>query len=281
MQYQWYPGHMTKAIRELEKNLKLLDLFVEIVDARIPAASTNPDLNRLLKDKKKVVVLNKADLADPAVTAAWISSYKDRGISAIDCSAVRTEDMKHLRALLFEGAAEKRERDRKKGMKPRPFRAVVSGIPNVGKSTVINSLKGKTAAKTGNKPGVTKGERWIRIGSDFDLLDTPGLLWPKFEDRRTGILLSLFGSINDEVFDMNDLAAEAAKEVVTAYPGRLNELYGLDETKQGYEIVSDFALKRNFQIKGGQPDYDRGARAFVNEIRSGKAGRLTLEKPEK
>ncbi len=280
MQYQWYPGHMTKALRELEKNVKLIDLFVEIVDARMPAASTNPDLNRLLKEKKKVVVLNKADLADPAVTAAWISYLRGKDIAAVSCTATNSSDMKRVRDLLFEGAAAKRERDAARGMKPRPFRAVVSGIPNVGKSTIINSLKGKAASKTGNKPGVTKGEQWIRIGADFDLLDTPGLLWPKFEDKRTGILLSLFGSINDEVFDMDDLAAETAKELVSVYPGLLNEKYGLDESGEGWEIVSEFALKRNFLVKGGEPDYARGARAFVNEIRSGKAGRITLEKPQ-
>ena len=280
MQIQWYPGHMTKAVREIQNNLKVIDLFVEIVDARIPSSSTNPDLNRILKEKKKVVVMNKADLADPRATAAWQKWYESRGIPSIAITAVKADDIKRLKSLLLAGAEEKFERDRKRGLKPRPFRAVVSGIPNVGKSTVINSLKGKAAAKTGNKPGVTKGEQWIRIGKEFDLLDTPGILWPKFEDRRTGVLLSLFGSVKDEIVDMNELAAEACSEIIHAYPGLLAEKYGLDESLSGTDMISQFAEMRNYLKKGGVPDYDRAALTFVNEVRAGKTGRITLELPE-
>ena len=210
MNIQWYPGHMTKAKRAMKEDVKLVDLVIELVDARAPLASRNPDIDSLAAGKGRVILLNKADLASEKANAVWITYFESQGFQVMKIDARAKATLKQLNALIQEACKEKIERDRRRGILNRPVRAMVVGIPNVGKSTFINSFAGKAAAKTGNKPGVTKGNQWIRLNKQVELLDTPGILWPKFEDQRVGLLLAFLGSINDEILEKDELASELA-----------------------------------------------------------------------
>lgn len=223
MQIQWYPGHMTKAKRAMKEDIKLIDLVIELVDARVPLGSRNPDIDELAKGKGRIVLLNKADLADDGCTERWIAWFKEQGIHALRINARSGMGMKQIQPLVQEACKEKIERDRRRGIKNRPVRTMVVGIPNVGKSTFINSFAGKACAKTGNKPGVTKGNQWIRLNKTLELLDTPGILWPKFEDPNVGLCLAFIGSINDEILDKEELGSRADQKYVRTLrkaPGR-------------------------------------------------------------
>ena len=282
MNIQWYPGHMTKAKRAMKEDVKLVDLLIELVDARAPLASRNPDIDSLAAGKGRVILLNKADLASEKANAAWITYFESQGFQVMKIDARAKATLKQLNALIQEACKEKIERDRRRGILNRPVRAMVVGIPNVGKSTFINSFAGKAAAKTGNKPGVTKGNQWIRLNKQVELLDTPGILWPKFEDQRVGLLLAFLGSINDEILEKDELASELADYLRNITPGLLKERYGIEEDgKKPYELLDEIAAARACLTKGGVNDLTKAARLLLDEFRGGKLGRITLEMPEK
>ena len=221
MHFQWYPGHMTKAKRMMQENMKLIDLVIELVDARLPLSSRNPDIDELGKNKARLILLNKSDLAEEKWNDAWADYFKAKGYSVVKVNSKKGGGIKSIHGVIQEACKEKIERDRKRGILNRPVRAMVVGIPNVGKSTFINSLAGKAAAKTGNKPGVTKGKQWIRLNKNVELLDTPGILWPKFEDQSVGLKLAFIGSIKDEILNTEELAAELIQFMNVKYPGVL------------------------------------------------------------
>ena len=223
MHFQWYPGHMTKARRMMQENIKLIDLIIELVDARVPLSSRNPDIDELGKNKARLILLNKADLAEDRRNDEWLEYFKEKGYSAVKVNSRKGGGIKSIQNVIQEACKEKMERDRKRGILNRPVRAMVVGIPNVGKSTFINSYAGKACAKTGNKPGVTKGKQWIRLSKSVELLDTPGILWPKFEDQKVGLRLALIGSIRDEILNTDELAVELIRFLKTQYPGILTE----------------------------------------------------------
>lgn len=280
MNFQWYPGHMTKAKRQMQEDIKLIDLVIELVDARIPLSSRNPDIDELGKNKYRLILMNKADLADKEQTKKWAEYFKTKGFFVVSLDARTKNSMKSITDIVMEACKEKIERDRKRGIKNRPVRAMVVGIPNVGKSTFINSYAGKACAKTGNKPGVTKGKQWIRLNKNVELLDTPGILWPKFEDQMVGLRLALIGSIKDEILNIDELAMELIKYLRVNYPGIINERYEVDESKELTDIILDIAKNRNCLLKGGEPDYSKAASLVIDDFRSGKMGNITLETPE-
>lgn len=281
MQVQWYPGHMTKAKRAMQEDIKLVDLVIELVDARSPLSSRNPDIDTLGKNKARLILLNKADLADPAANQAWTGYFEKKGYTVVRIDARRKADLKPIQAAVMTACKEKIERDRRRGIKNRPVRAMVVGIPNVGKSTFINSYAGRACAKTGNKPGVTRGNQWIRLNREVELLDTPGILWPKFEDPQVGIRLALLGSVKDDILNSDELAVELLKRLRAAYPEALSERYG-EAVLAGSEAeaLMEIARARNCILKGGEPDYSRAAKLLIDDFRGGRLGRITLELPE-
>ena len=280
MNFQWYPCHMTKAKRQMQEDIKLIDLVIELVDARIPLSSRNPDIDELGKNKYRLILMNKADLADKEQTKKWAEYFKSKGFFVVSLDARTKNSMKSITDIVMEACKEKIERDRKRGIKNRPVRAMVVGIPNVGKSTFINSYAGKACAKTGNKPGVTKGKQWIRLNKNVELLDTPGILWPKFEDQMVGLRLALIGSIKDEILNIDELAMELIKYLIKNYSGIINARYEVDESKELTDIIVDIAKNRNCLLKGGEPDYSKAAALVIDDFRSGKMGCITLESPE-
>lgn len=279
MNFQWYPGHMTKAKRQMQEDIKLIDLVIELVDARIPLSSRNPDIDELGKNKYRLILMNKADLADKEKTEKWSAYFKEKGFFVVSLDARTKNSMKTITDIVMEACKEKIERDRKRGIKNRPVRAMVVGIPNVGKSTFINSYAGKACAKTGNKPGVTKGKQWIRLNKNVELLDTPGILWPKFEDQMVGLRLALIGSIKDEILNVDELAVELMKYLTVHYPGLLNERYEVEEAQEITDMIYEVAKNRNCMLKGGEPDYSKAAALIIEDFRSGKLGKITLEDP--
>lgn len=285
MQFQWYPGHMTKAKRQMQEDIKLIDLVIELVDARIPLSSRNPNIDELGKNKSRLILMNKSDLADEAVSREWAEFFKKKGYYVVSLDSRSKAGMKNVTAVVMEACKEKIERDRKRGIKNRPVRAMVVGIPNVGKSTFINSYAGKACAKTGNKPGVTKGKQWIRLNKNVELLDTPGILWPKFEDQMVGLRLALIGSIKDEILNIDELSLELIKILTANYPGVLSERYSTEENAlkedvEPVEILKQIAENRKCISKGNELDYSKAAALVIDEFRSGKLGRITLERPE-
>lgn len=281
MQFQWYPGHMTKAKRQMQEDIKLVDLVIELVDARIPMSSRNPDIDELGKNKARLILLNKADLADDRQLEAWMNFFKEKGYFAVRLDARSKAGMKNVQNVIMDACAEKIERDRKRGIKNRPVRAMVVGIPNVGKSTFINSFAGKACAKTGNKPGVTKGKQWIRLNKGVELLDTPGILWPKFEDQSVGLKLALIGSIKDEILNIDEMSLELIRFLQERYKELLAARYeGIDVDAKPVEILEQIAALRGCIKKGGDIDYTKTANLLLDEFRSGMIGRITLELPE-
>lgn len=276
---QWYPGHMTKAKRMMQEDIKLIDIVIELIDARIPLSSKNPDIDELAKNKFRLILLNKSDLADGDVTKKWEEYYKDKGFFVLCLDSRKNTGMKAITDIVKEACKEKLERDRKKGIIGRPIRAMVVGIPNVGKSTFINSYSKKAVAKVGNKPGVTKGKQWIRIDKNIELLDTPGILWPKFEDENTGLRISYIGSINDDILTKSEIALSLIDFLKNNYCNTLTERYNIDVDKNNYEILSDIALIRKCLKKGNEPDLDKAANILLDDFRSGRLGRISLEKP--
>lgn len=280
MNFQWYPGHMTKAKRMMQENLKLVDLIIELVDARVPQSSRNPDIDELGRNKARLVLLNKADLGEERWNDAWIEFFKKQGFEAVKINSKKGGGIKSIQTVIQKACREKMERDRKRGILNRPVRAMVVGIPNVGKSTFINTLAGKACTKTGNKPGVTKGKQWIRLNKQVELLDTPGILWPKFEDQMVGQRLALIGSIKDELLNPEELAIELAHFLQEHYPHVLGEKYQLDESLKGADLLLDLARSRQCIGKGGGLDTEKAARLLLDDFRNGRLGRVTLEYPE-
>ena len=357
MVYQWFPGHMTKTLRQIEEQLKLIDLIIEIVDARIPASSRNPELNRLAGGRSRMVLFGKTDLADPVVTEKWMELYRSQGIYPYACDLRDSHALKKLTPVIREVCREKIERDRRKGIMNRPIRAMAAGIPNVGKSTFINSFSGSSSLKTGNKPGVTKGKQWIRISREVELMDTPGLLWPKFEDQSVGLKIALIGSMPDTILNTEELSLELIHVLAERYEGALAARYGIDESglaenerltgidardggngrtdgnvRDGGDVCADgngcdggdvcadgnggdvrdggdactdgnvrdggdgrdsnrnqmaaisvlteIAKNRGCLKKGGEPDTEKAALLLLDDFRSGRLGRMSLESPE-
>ncbi len=278
MNYQWYPGHMTKARRMMQENIKLIDLVIELVDARIPISSRNPDIDELGKGKSRIILLNKSDLADPVWNKKWVEYFSEKGMGVLEINSKTGMGIKSIQGLVQEVCKEKIERDRKRGIVNRPVRAMVVGIPNVGKSTFINSFAGKACAKTGNKPGVTKGKQWIRLNKGLELLDTPGILWPKFEDQQVGMRLAFIGSMNDEILIPDELACDLIRALQELYPKSLQERYDADPVGEPVEILEAVAESRKCYTKGEQKDLVKAAGILVDDFRSGKLGRMTLER---
>ena len=277
MDYQWYPGHMTKAIRQMKEDIKLIDIVIELVDARIPNSSRNPDIDSLANNKSRLVILNKSDLADSDKTKEWMEYFKEKGFFVIAIDSRKKNSIKEVSKIIEKACEKKRERDRKRGIKNRPIRAMVVGIPNVGKSTFINSYAGKAATKTGNKPGVTKGKQWIRLNKSIELLDTPGILWPKFEDRQVGFNLACIGSMNDNILDNSEIAVGIIKYIRDNYEGLINKRYEVCESNDINDIITEIANKRNCIKKGQEIDYNKVYNLIIDEFRSGTIGRITLE----
>lgn len=280
MNIQWYPGHMTKARRMMQENIKLVDLVIELVDARVPLSSRNPDIDDLGRNKARLLLLNKSDLADEAANEAWSAYFRAKGFQVVKLNSRSGAGFKSVNAAVQEACKEKIERDRRRGILNRPVRAMVAGIPNVGKSTFINSFAGKACTKTGNKPGVTKGAQWVRLNKQVELLDTPGILWPKFEDQEVGIKLAMIGSIKEEILNTEELSLELLKLLKARYSGTIGERYGADETLGEVELLGEIAKRRGCLMKGGEPDLTKAAAILLEDFRSGKLGRITLELPE-
>lgn len=278
--FNWYPGHMTKAKRMMQEDIKFNDIVIELIDARIPMSSRNPDIDDLAKNKYRLILLNKSDLADERVTAKWVDFFEKQGIKVIKLDSRQRSGMKSVNNAILEVCKEKIERDRKRGIINRPVRAMIVGIPNVGKSTFINSFAGKACAKTGNKPGITKGKQWIRLNKTVELLDTPGILWPKFDNEKIANDLAFIGSINDQILNLTELSLKFIESVKNDYAGIFTSRYDIEETDDGVTMLGDIAIARGCLKKGGEPDYDKAAALIFDDFRSGKLGKISIEKPE-
>ena len=293
--FNWYPGHMTKAKRMMEENIRLIDLVIEIVDARVPMSSRNPDIDKLASNKARIILLNKADLADDYVTNKWIAYFNSKNIYCLKLNSRDNSGVKQVNNLIQTACADKIERDKSRGIMNRTIKAMVVGIPNVGKSTFINTFAGKACAKTGNKPGVTKGKQWIKLGKNVEMLDTPGILWPRFENQDVGMRLAMIGSINDNILNIEELAIDTINYVYNNYPDNIIERYELDKeaVKASYDesainpdnsialyIMEQAALKRGCIKKGNAIDYEKTANIILDDFRSGRLGRITLERSE-
>jgi len=281
MNINWYPGHMVKAKRMITENLKLVDLIVEILDARLPYSSRNPDFEKLFSNKKKVIVLNKYDLADPSITTQWKKYYEDSDSEIITFNSKTGAGTKDFISAINKVMADKFERDRLKGMKQRPVKAMICGIPNSGKSTFINKLTGSAPAKTGDKPGVTKDRQWIKIHKNIHMLDTPGVLWPKFDDEKIALNLAITGAINDEILDLEQICRKLLTFLSDKYAENLKKRYDLNELNTDpYKLMLDICMHRNFIKSGGEPDTLKAAIIILDEFRAGKIGRISLEAPD-
>ncbi len=273
----WYPGHMTKAVRQMKEDIKLIDLLIELLDARTVISSRNPDIDKLGQNKARIVLLNKTDLADPIQNDKWTKYFEDKGITTLKIDSRNKKTLKKIDEAVKIACKEKIERNQKKGVN-RPIRAMVVGIPNVGKSTFINSYAGKSVAKTGNKPGVTKGKQWIRLNKNLELLDTPGILWPKFEDQTIGLHLALVGTINDNILDSAEMAFSLLKILEKDYKDAIVERYGFEPKKETIETMYEIARIRGCIKRGNEPDLDRASKLIIDDFRSGKLGRISLDR---
>ena len=278
MVVQWYPGHMTKAKRQMQEDIKLIDLVIELLDARIPLSSRNPEIDNLGQNKARLVLLNKADLADESQNNKWIEYFKQKGIIALKINSKNKQGIKEINNAVNIACIEKIERNKKRGIINRPIRAMVVGIPNVGKSTFINAYAGKNCAKTGNKPGVTKGKQWIRLNKNLELLDTPGVLWPKFDDQTIGMHLAFIGSMNDNILDVSELAYQLIKSLNNLYPDVINNRYNIEGHEDPLQVMYQVAEVRGCKLKGNQPDLEKTSGIILDDFRSGKLGRITLDR---
>ena len=281
-EYQWYPGHMTKAKRMMQEDIKLIDLVIELVDARVPFGSRNPDIDELGKNKSRIILLNKSDLADAKKNKLWMGYFADKGFHALEINAKTGTGVKSIQGVVQEACRDKIERDRRRGILNRPVRAMGVGIPNFGKSTFINSFAGRACAKTGNRPGVTKGKQWIRLNKGLELLDTPGILWPKFEDQTVGLHLAMIGSMNDEIVHLDELAYELIRFLRGEYPGLLEKRYDIEisDGQDAYDVIRAVCVSRKCYLKGEELDIMKASSMVVDDFRSGRIGRITLEIPE-
>ncbi|WP_028545135.1 ribosome biogenesis GTPase YlqF [Paenibacillus taiwanensis] len=288
MSIQWFPGHMTRARRQIQEKLKLIDVVIELLDARLPLSSRNPMIHEILGDKPRLILLNKSDLADPELTARWVDVFRKEGHTAITVDASTGTNIQIIQVEARKLLEEKFARQVAKGMKPRPVRALIVGIPNVGKSTLINKLAGRQVAATGDRPGVTKGQQWIRVGNEMELLDTPGILWPKFEDQMVGYRLAATGAIKDQILNVEDVAFYAIKYLATHYSERLQERFELevlpdldnDDPNEIVAIMEQIGRKRGCLVSGGRVDLEKASGIILRELRAGKMGRLTFEVPD-
>lgn len=281
MDIQWYPGHMTKTRRMMEENQKLIDIVVELLDARIPLSSRNPAIDEIFPTKPRLVVLNKSDIADEATTREWEKYFKSKGVGVKSISSTMGKSLNDIFSSCKEILKDKIEHDKTRGLVNRPIKMMVVGIPNVGKSSFINKLSGKKSAITGDRPGVTKGKQWIRLPNSFELLDTPGILWPKFEDVAVGEKLAFTGAIKDEIMDLEEIALRLLELLRDKYPQKLTERYKMTdfEDMSGYEMLELLGKKRGFVISGGEIDTERAAKILLDEFRGAKLGRISLETP--
>jgi ribosome biogenesis GTPase A len=277
---------MAKAKRMMQENIKLIDVIIELVDARIPLSSKNPDIDSLAANKSRVLLLNKYDMADPKYNELWKKHFEEKGYHTALINSRNGQGVKQIKDIVYKACAAKIERDRKRGIINRPVRAMVVGIPNVGKSTFINSFVGKASTRTGNKPGVTKGKQWIRLSDKIELLDTPGILWPKFENPAAGVRLAFIGSINDDIIQMTELSLELILFLSNHYPNAIKNRYDIEvpdimkELKDGVSTLKDIAIKRGCLMKGGEPDLERAAGLLLDDFRSVKLEKITLEFPQ-
>ena len=278
---QWYPGHMTKTRRQIEADLKLVDAVCEIVDARIPISSRNPDIDAICGGKPRILVLNRMDLADPEATKKWAAYFRERGMSVIATDCKSRRGISDFTPAVRRACAQKLERDAKRGMN-RPLRVMVVGIPNVGKSTLINQISGRKGAKAENRPGVTRGKQWVSVDAGLQLLDTPGILWPKFEDPRVGMMLAYTGAVKENVIDLEELACFLMTLLHKHYPKALLDRYQVEAPADtpGWELLELAGRKRGYLISGGEVNLERMARVLLDEFRGGKLGKFTLEMPE-
>ncbi|MBP3735957.1 MAG: ribosome biogenesis GTPase YlqF [Lachnospiraceae bacterium] len=270
--YGWYPGHMTKARRMMEENLKLVDLIIELCDARIPLSSMNPDIDVLATGKARILLFTKADLADDKATAAFMKRFEEQGTLCLTMDARTRAKNKEVLSLVKKACSERIERNRRRGIIGRPMRAMVAGIPNVGKSTFINSIMGRAAAKTGNKPGVTRGRQWVRLSADLELMDTPGITWPKFDDPDTAIRLALVGSIKEDIIHRQELCDYLLTFLRTHYEGTLAAKYGAED-------IEGIARSKHLLAAGAEPDTERAQRLVLDDFKNGRLGRITLDLP--
>ena len=274
----WYPGHMTKALRMMKEDIKLIDLVIEICDARIPISSRNPDIDKLADGKARMILLNKSDLADPKINDKWKCYYEKNGIVCLLIDSKKSIGFKDIKNAVSLACKDKIEKDRAKGIINRPLRAMVCGIPNVGKSTFINSYAKKACTKTGNKPGVTKGKQWIRLDKTLELLDTPGVLWPKFESPEVGMNLAMIGSINDEIIHEDELAISIIEFMSDKYSGVIEEKYSIDLCDNTLSTIEKIGISRGCIAKGGECDFRKASKLIIEDFRTGRLGRLTIER---
>jgi ribosome biogenesis GTPase A len=273
---------MTKAKRMMQEDIKLIDLVIEVVDARVPLSSRNPDIDELGKNKSRIILLNKSDLADSKKNKIWMEYFSSMGFHVLEINSKTGQGVKAIQGVVGEACKEKIERDRRRGIINRPVRAMVVGIPNVGKSTFINSFAGKACAKTGNKPGVTKGKQWIRLNKGLELLDTPGILWPKFEDQTVGLHLAMIGSINDEIVHLDEIAYDLIKFIREDYPGLLEKRYDIEipEGQDAYDTIKSICVSKKCFLKGEELDIMKASNMVVDDFRNGRIGKITLEIPK-
>lgn len=282
MNIQWYPGHMTKTRRQMEEDVKFVDMVAEVVDARIPISSRNPDIDSMVGDRNRMIIFNRCDQADPAQTAKWLAWYAQRGFAVLETDAKSGKGVNRFSTVVKTALKDKIAAWQAKGQVGRPVRIMVVGVPNVGKSTFINKVAKRKSAKAGDRPGVTRGKQWVNVDSGLDLLDTPGILWPKFEDEKIGMHLAFTGAVKDEVMDSEALACGLMELLRDRYPNALTERYKVaaDSQLQGWELLEMAARKRGMLISGGEVDTERMSKVLLDEFRGGKLGRFTLELPE-
>lgn len=280
MNIQWFPGHMKKTERQIEEDVKLVDIVYELLDARIPLSSKNPDIDRMAGNKPKIVLLNKSDLADPVLTKTWIEYYKAENVEVIPVCAQSGDGIKQLKQLTQSMLSEKIAKQKERGIVGKGIKALIVGVPNVGKSSFINKISGRSSTKTGDRPGVTKGKQWITVGNGLKLLDTPGILWPKFEDEKIAFNLAFTGAIKDEIMDVEELGVVLCGFLRENYPDAIKLRYKLSElNSDNYELLQSIGKKRGCVISGGEIDTRKASILLLDELRGGKLGRITLEKP--
>ena len=282
MNIQWYPGHMTKTRRQMENDVRLVDLVAEVVDARIPISSRNPDIDAMVEDRPRLIIFNRADQADPAITERWVTWFRQRGWGVLETDAKSGRGVGQFSSAAKQVLKDKLEAWKAKGQIGRPIRAMVVGVPNVGKSTFINKVAKRKSAKASDRPGVTRGKQWVSVDAGLELLDTPGILWPKFEDETTGLHLAFTGAVKDEITDVEGLACALLELLRNRYPKALEVRYKLTDVDglQGWELLEQCARKRGMLVSGGEVNTERMANVLLDEFRGGKLGRFTLEIPE-